>query len=215
MDVSKNRGTPKSSIGVFHYKSSILGYPCFWKHLRITCDNLSSQALNLYWQRCQRGGVAGGEGWRQLGGTPNPCWNTPPETNMDTNGYPKWIKMMVWKRWLLSNMGIFGRWTPFFKGGSIFRFHVSFWECSCVMFYTIERWLMFCRSFVSKEGCVSCRFRPHHRTTPTPKDLINRLPRMIGWILKVPCSVSISCDIIFLFLWNTNIHENGRFFSGG
>ena len=34
MGVSKNRGTPKSSIliGVFHYKPSILGYPCFWKH---------------------------------------------------------------------------------------------------------------------------------------------------------------------------------------
>ena len=34
MDVSKNSGTPKSSvlIGVFHYKLSILGYPHFWKH---------------------------------------------------------------------------------------------------------------------------------------------------------------------------------------
>ena len=34
MGVSKNRGTPKSSIliRVFHYKPSILGYPCFWKH---------------------------------------------------------------------------------------------------------------------------------------------------------------------------------------
>ena len=34
MGVSKNRGTPKSSIliGVFHYKPSILGYPYFWKH---------------------------------------------------------------------------------------------------------------------------------------------------------------------------------------
>ena len=35
--VSKNRGTPKSSIligfsWVFHYKPSILGYPYFWKH---------------------------------------------------------------------------------------------------------------------------------------------------------------------------------------
>ena len=29
MDVSENGGTPKSSIGVFHYKSSILGYPLF------------------------------------------------------------------------------------------------------------------------------------------------------------------------------------------
>ena len=31
MDVSENRGTPKSSIlrGVFHYKPSILGYPLF------------------------------------------------------------------------------------------------------------------------------------------------------------------------------------------
>ena len=34
MDVSKNNGTPKSSIfnWVFHYKPSILGYPYFWKH---------------------------------------------------------------------------------------------------------------------------------------------------------------------------------------
>ena len=35
MDVSKNSGTPKSSIlydRVFHYKPSILGYPYFWKH---------------------------------------------------------------------------------------------------------------------------------------------------------------------------------------
>ena len=34
MDVSKNRGTPKSSHfnRVFHYKPSILGYPYFWKH---------------------------------------------------------------------------------------------------------------------------------------------------------------------------------------
>ena len=37
MGVSKNRGTPKSSIlicfnRVFHYKPSILGYPHFWKH---------------------------------------------------------------------------------------------------------------------------------------------------------------------------------------
>ena len=35
MDVSKNRGTPKSSIliGVFHYKPSILGYHIFGKRL--------------------------------------------------------------------------------------------------------------------------------------------------------------------------------------
>ena len=34
MGVSKNRGTPKSSIfnRVFHYKPSILGYHYFWKH---------------------------------------------------------------------------------------------------------------------------------------------------------------------------------------
>ena len=34
MGVSENRGTPKSSIfnRIFHYKPSILGYPCFWKH---------------------------------------------------------------------------------------------------------------------------------------------------------------------------------------
>jgi len=30
MGVSKNMGTPKSSM--FHYKPSILGYPYFWKH---------------------------------------------------------------------------------------------------------------------------------------------------------------------------------------
>ena len=36
MDVSKNRGTPKSSMfnRVFHYKPSILGYPYLWKHLK-------------------------------------------------------------------------------------------------------------------------------------------------------------------------------------
>ena len=34
IDVSKNRGTPKSSIfnRVFHYKPSFWGYPYFWKH---------------------------------------------------------------------------------------------------------------------------------------------------------------------------------------
>ena len=36
MDVSENRGTPKSSMlifnRVFRYKPSILGYPYFWKH---------------------------------------------------------------------------------------------------------------------------------------------------------------------------------------
>ena len=34
MDVSQNRGTPKSSHfnRVFHYKPSILGFPYFWKH---------------------------------------------------------------------------------------------------------------------------------------------------------------------------------------
>ena len=34
MGVSKNSGTPKSSIfkRVFHYKPSILGYPYFWKY---------------------------------------------------------------------------------------------------------------------------------------------------------------------------------------
>ena len=34
MGVSKNRGTPKSSIliGFFHYKPSIMGYHYFWKH---------------------------------------------------------------------------------------------------------------------------------------------------------------------------------------
>ena len=34
VDVSKNRGTPKSSIliGFLHYKPTILGYPYFWKH---------------------------------------------------------------------------------------------------------------------------------------------------------------------------------------
>ena len=43
MGVSKNNGTPKSSIligfsMVFHYKPSILEYPYFWKHPHIqTC----------------------------------------------------------------------------------------------------------------------------------------------------------------------------------
>ena len=33
MGLSKNSGTPKSSILLgFHYKPSILGYPYFWKH---------------------------------------------------------------------------------------------------------------------------------------------------------------------------------------
>ena len=34
LGVSKNNGTPKSSIfnRVFHHKPSILGYPYFWKH---------------------------------------------------------------------------------------------------------------------------------------------------------------------------------------
>ena len=34
MGVSKNNGTPKSSIlmGFSHHKPSILGYPYFWKH---------------------------------------------------------------------------------------------------------------------------------------------------------------------------------------
>ena len=34
LGVSKNNGTPKSSIfnRVFHYKPSILGYPYFWNH---------------------------------------------------------------------------------------------------------------------------------------------------------------------------------------
>ena len=35
LDVSENRGTPNQIIQfdrVFHYKPSILGYPCFWKH---------------------------------------------------------------------------------------------------------------------------------------------------------------------------------------
>ena len=43
MGVSKNRGTPKSSIliGVFHYKPSILGYPYFWKHPYIQMHTLS------------------------------------------------------------------------------------------------------------------------------------------------------------------------------
>ena len=37
MGVSKNCGTPKSSIliGFFRYKPSILGYPYFWKHLYV------------------------------------------------------------------------------------------------------------------------------------------------------------------------------------
>ena len=43
MDVSKNRGTLKSSLfnRVFHYKLSILGYPYFWE----TLGGLSSNKL--------------------------------------------------------------------------------------------------------------------------------------------------------------------------
>ena len=42
MGVSKNRGTPKSSIliGFFHYKPSIWGYPYFWKHPMIYLPQL-------------------------------------------------------------------------------------------------------------------------------------------------------------------------------
>ena len=51
MDVSENRGTPKSSISnrVFHYKPSILGYPYFWKHPYLIPQNqkILSQALGV------------------------------------------------------------------------------------------------------------------------------------------------------------------------
>ena len=42
--ISKNRGTPKSSIlmGFFHYKPSILGYPYFRKHPCRACKLQSS-----------------------------------------------------------------------------------------------------------------------------------------------------------------------------
>ena len=47
VDVSKNRGTPKSSHfnRVFHYKPSILGYPYFWKHPCMEC--LPTFTINL------------------------------------------------------------------------------------------------------------------------------------------------------------------------
>ena len=44
MGVSKNRGTPKSSIliiRVFPYKPSILGYPYSWKHPHIYIYNFN------------------------------------------------------------------------------------------------------------------------------------------------------------------------------
>ena len=45
MGVSKNSGTPKSSILMnFHYKPSILGYPYFWKHSYVITQN---QKLSL------------------------------------------------------------------------------------------------------------------------------------------------------------------------
>ena len=42
LDVSENRGTPKSSHlnRVFHYKPSILGYPYFWKHPSVSLENM-------------------------------------------------------------------------------------------------------------------------------------------------------------------------------
>ena len=58
--VSKNRGTPKSSIfnRVFHYKPSILGYPYIWKHLCIctaficsftfSCSSIFHSAVHIH-----------------------------------------------------------------------------------------------------------------------------------------------------------------------
>ena len=50
MGVSKNNGTPKSSIliGFFHYKPSILGYPYFWKHPYIATTNPIHNAQGRY-----------------------------------------------------------------------------------------------------------------------------------------------------------------------
>ena len=58
LSVSKNRGSPKSSTfdRVFHYKSSILGYPYFWKHpfectVTWTCNFCQSPACKAQVQR--------------------------------------------------------------------------------------------------------------------------------------------------------------------
>ena len=49
MDVSKNRGTPKSSHfnRVFHYKPSILGYPYVWKH-PYNSNKIASSEYQMY-----------------------------------------------------------------------------------------------------------------------------------------------------------------------
>ena len=50
MGVSKNRGTPKSSIliiRVFPYKPSILGYPYSWKHPHIYIYNFNIYIYTL------------------------------------------------------------------------------------------------------------------------------------------------------------------------
>ena len=52
MDVSENSGfPPKSSIliGVFHYKPSILGYPCLWKHP--SCRSIYQSIVPWAWKR--------------------------------------------------------------------------------------------------------------------------------------------------------------------
>ena len=50
MDVSQNRGTPKSSILIrfSNYKPSILGYPYFWKHPEMNVYLLWGRTLHVY-----------------------------------------------------------------------------------------------------------------------------------------------------------------------
>ena len=49
MGVSKNNGTPKSSIfnRVFRYKPSILGYPYFWKHPYVPRQKLETHQVGM------------------------------------------------------------------------------------------------------------------------------------------------------------------------
>ena len=54
MDVSENSDTPKSSIsiGFFHYKPSILGYPYSWKHPYMTPPQAVAHLLHATHHLC-------------------------------------------------------------------------------------------------------------------------------------------------------------------
>ncbi len=62
MGISKNRGTPKSSIfnRVFHYKPSILGYPYFWKHPYSLISPKTDKGFSRFSQPVKTGPAAGG-----------------------------------------------------------------------------------------------------------------------------------------------------------